>query len=96
MNPSDWLVSVMALTEGRGRTAASDISVSRLGWGRVWLGGSIGSEGWRSGIEWMLSIGGIGVDASAASGAGVGGSSAIFVASNEVDPKSSPGAIVLS
>lgn len=65
--------------------------MSRLGWGRVWLGGSIGSEGGRSGIEWMLSIGGIGVDASAASaasGAGMGVSSAIFVAVNEIgDPE---------
>lgn len=82
---SDWLISLgWALKErrggqGGGRTGASDISVSGLGWGRVWLGGSIGSEGGRSGIEWMLSIGGIGVDASAASGAGFGGSSAIFV-----------------
>ena len=55
------------------RTAASGISVSRVGLG---LGGSIGS-GWRSGMEWMLSIGGIGVDAPEASGGGLGLSSAI-------------------
>ena len=53
------------------RTAASGISVSRVG-----FGGSIGS-GWRSGMEWMLSIGGIGVDAPEASGGGLGLSSAI-------------------
>ncbi len=50
--------------------ASSDISVSRLGWdwGRAWVGGSIGSGGGRSGIEWMLSMGGIGVDASSCGG----------------------------
>lgn len=63
---------------GGARTAASDISASRLTWGRVWLGGSIGSGGGRSGIEWILSIGGIGVDASEASGSGFAVSSAIF------------------
>lgn len=68
------------------RTAASGISVSRVGWGRVGLGGSIGS-GWRSGMEWMLSIGGIGVDAPEASGGGLGLSSAIpsVVSATNVD-----------
>ena len=56
------------------RTAASGITVSRLGWGRMGSGG-------RSGIEWMLSMGGIGVVASGPSGVGSVGSSAIlFVA----------------
>lgn len=75
----DWLVGGwVERREGKGkemwngkRTAASGISVSRVG-----LGGSIGS-GWWSGMEWMLSIGGIGVDAPEASGGGLGLSSAI-------------------
>ena len=62
-----------------GRTVASCISVSRLGWERAWLGGSMGSGGVWSGIEWMLSIGGIGVDASEASGGRFVGSSAIVL-----------------
>lgn len=62
-----------------GGTAASGISVSRLDWWRVWLGGSIGSGGGGSGIEWMLSIGGIGVDASGASGGESVVSSAILL-----------------
>lgn len=71
--------------KSRGRTAASGISVSRLGWGRPWFGGSIGSGGGRSGIEWMLSIEGIGVDTSEASGWGSVVSSAIlFVAIGNV------------
>lgn len=37
----------------------------------------MGSGGGRSGIEWMLSIGGIGVDASETSGGGLVVSSAI-------------------
>ena len=37
----------------------------------------MGSGGGRSGIEWMLSIGGIGVDASETSGGGLAVSSAI-------------------
>lgn len=59
------------------RTAASGISVSRLAGWRVWVGGSIGSGGELSGMEWMLSIGGIGVDTSEVSGGGMGASSAI-------------------
>lgn len=42
------------------------------------LGGSTGSGGGRSVIEWMLSIGGTGVDASGASAGDLGVSSAIL------------------
>ena len=59
------------------RTPASGISVSMLGWGRAWLGGSMGSGVGTSGIEWMLSIGGIRVVASGPSGGGFAVSSAI-------------------
>ena len=62
----------------------------------VWMGGSIGSAGGRSGIEWMLSIGGIGVDASGPSTGRLGLSSAICFGCNCGNPGGVLAIIVLS